>query len=390
MLSRFGVARGSGVVVSLLLVVVWLVAARPASASAWTVQLAPAPAGSTSADLDTVSCTAENACMAIGAFGSYGDEAGGLFADRWNGQNWSIEPIPSPLESTLRDVSCTSASACTAVGYYPGSGPDSEAPLVERWNGTSWSRQRFRVRRGFGALDSVSCVSPRVCVAVGETDNQSLAARWNGSRWSIQPTPNGGNLQGVSCPSVSVCAAVGSHPPFNRVFAERWSRRAWKLEPTEKPNHGLGPSGLSAVSCVSSFACVAVGTSSIGCSECNDNAVGERWSAAGWSLVDPRKPVDGGFVDVSCTSTTACIAVGDQSGSLLAERLNDARWTVQPIPDLAPLINQSGVIDQGGSFEGVSCTSKSFCIAFGYATVDDTRPPADLGETSIAIVARYS
>ena len=63
----------------------------------------PNPALNTA--LNAVSCTAANACTAVGGQG---------IALAWNGSVWSSQQTPTA--SVLRGVSCTSATVCTAVG----------------------------------------------------------------------------------------------------------------------------------------------------------------------------------------------------------------------------------------------------------------------------------
>jgi hypothetical protein len=71
----------------------------------------------------------------------------------------------------------------------------------------------------------------------------------------------------------------------------------------------------------------------------------------------------------------------------LAERLTGAGLTAQPIPDLAPLIDAGGALKYyNASLNGVSCPSKSFCVAVGVADVNT----ADSSGDEIPIAARYS
>ena len=82
--------------------------------------------------------------------------------------------------------------------------------------------------------------------------------------------------------------------------------------------------------------------------------------AANWSVVP--SPDNGVLNSVSCTSWSACTAVGftgtstEGPGSVLAERWNGARWSVQTLS--APLGGQS-------EFMNVSCGSRRFCVADG-------------------------
>lgn len=62
---------------------------------------------------------------------------------------------------------------------------------------------------------------------------------------------------------------------------------------------------------------------------------------------------------MSCTSASACTAVGDYSNSAtrvtLAERWNGTTWSIQHTPNPP----------QGGILNGVSCPSASACTAVG-------------------------
>jgi hypothetical protein len=120
---------------------------------------------------------------------------GPSLAERWNGSHWVVEPTPdlSPAYPNLNAVSCTAPDACTAVGNQQRGGAP-QAPLAERWDGTRWSVQPFPGPSG-GSLNAVSCVSNHLCMAVGLRPKTSsgfgtLAERWDGSVWSVQPTPN--------------------------------------------------------------------------------------------------------------------------------------------------------------------------------------------------------
>jgi hypothetical protein len=67
----------------------------------------------------------------------------------------------------------------------------------------------------------------------------------------------------------------------------------------------------------------------------------------------------------SCTSSTACTAVGDSSEVALAERYNGKTWTIQSIP------NPSNVFP-GVTLSGVSCSSPTSCEAVGNYFISDS------------------
>jgi hypothetical protein len=171
---------------------------------AWTTQSMPATTGD--GDLLNISCTAANACTAVGSQGA------ATLAERWNGTNWKVQSTPTPAgahQSQLSGVKCTSSTVCLAVGY-------SSATLAERWNGTSWKVVTTpSVPGGFGVLAAVSCTSASACTAVGNSNGGpylSLAEAWNGKTWTVQstPDPNADNdLLGVACTTSTVCTAVG-------------------------------------------------------------------------------------------------------------------------------------------------------------------------------------
>jgi hypothetical protein len=164
--------------------------------------------------LSGVSCTARNACIAVGSYVSRSGN-GSTLAEVWNGRSWSIQPTPNQPGSNgsaLRGVSCTSASACTAVGA------TGVFTLAERWDGTSWTIQPTP-----GALTliprlsaGVSCTSARGCTAVWSTRSRTTAANWYGNSWVLQRTasPAGAfrhTLGSVSCVPSGGCTAVGAY-----------------------------------------------------------------------------------------------------------------------------------------------------------------------------------
>ena len=87
-------------------------------------------------------------------------------------------------------------------------------------------------------------------------------------------------------------------------------------------------------------------------------------AAAGWSIQATPNPVGGSNSILnggSCTSASACTAVGDYNsgttGVTLAERWNGSTWSIQttPNPTGAPV----------SLLNGVSCASATACTAAG-------------------------
>jgi hypothetical protein len=312
-------------------------------------------------------------------------------------------PTPNPTGATLsylNGVSCTSASACIAVGNST-TGTTDEV-LAERWNGKVWAITPAPSPSGatLSNLNGVSCTSASACTAVGYyasgSSNLPLAERWNGTTWAIQKmrNPSGAtlsNLNGVSCTSASACTAVGSTNVGSAnvstyTLAEHWNGEVWAIQ--KAPTFSADEIGyLDGVSCTSASACTAVGSYGDGT---NNAGLAERWNGKVWA-VQPTVGPNGNAVlqAVSCTSASVCTAVGSyflQSDAFgaLAERWNGTTWTSQsmPVPSQAENVSVSGV----------SCTSASSCTAIGSAvatlaerwngttwTIQTTRNPGNDG-----------
>ena len=248
--------------------------------------------------------------------------------------------VPGTTDAGLSGVSCTSSGACTAVGFFTNHGGTNVA-LAERWNGVRWVIQNALKVPGDSHFEGVSCASSRACTAVGDSavprldggpsPPQQLTERWNGVRWAIQQTPlvaENTDLTGVSCPSRRVCTAVGiwsslEGPP--ELFAERWNGVSWAIQRTPPPADAAGIN-ISGVSCASSDACTAVGQQ-VG----PGGLFADRWNGASWAIQSPPNPAgtsnsDNTLWGVSCTSRSACTAVG--SGAY-AEQWNGVSWTIQ-------------------------------------------------------------
>lgn len=237
---------------------------------------------------------------------------------------------------------------------------------------------------GINELSAVSCTSGRACTAVGShaasmsSSTFTLAERWNGTRWRIQPTilPQGAQssgFHGVSCASATACTAVGS--AFDQAasrsvnLAEAWNGTRWRVQAIPTPQGSTGGS-LLGVSCTSRSACTAVGF--------YDNATGrvlavaERWNGARWAIQPAPRPagaVTAEFTGVSCATAHACTAVGYYTGTVgarpLAEAWNGTGWHMQavPLPHGSP----------GGILAAVSCTLPGACTATG-ANFGTVRP----------------
>jgi hypothetical protein len=126
----------------------------------WTVLKTVPPAVSLrDGDLSSVSCPSKSDCEAVGSYQV--ENPVKSMAERWNGSTWSLQRFVNPTTfSNINAVSCSAADACTAVGQHDGN----HGPLVERWAGTDWTVEPTSDLGGaeYTALNKVDCQSPVV------------------------------------------------------------------------------------------------------------------------------------------------------------------------------------------------------------------------------------
>jgi len=204
-------------------------------------------------------------------------------------------------------------------------------------------------------LRGVSCVSESKCIAVGDANFDGLALDFNGSEWVDMESSAPGPLEAVSCTSSTACTAVGYYATEGgktHTLVERWDGSEWKAQESPDPAGALS-SEFSGVSCTSSTACTAVG--SYEDSKNVRRTLASHWNGSEWEVKSSPSPgADDNFLnDVSCVSASACTAVGRHFANSLAIAWNGSEWKTQTMA--------SG----GTGLDGVSCTSASACTTVG-------------------------
>jgi hypothetical protein len=258
---------------------------------------------------------------------------GGLAVAASASPSWSFVSSPNPAgsqESSLNGVVCLATNDCMAVGESL-SGVNSKTgrsqTLIEHWDGRRWSILRSRSPGIDSLLSAVSCTAARFCVAVGsrqdsQVPGRALVEQWNGTKWSMVPSginvPFTAVLRGVSCRTSTDCIAVGYFYEFEggpHTLVDHWDGRHWSMvpSPTPRPNHG---SALLGVSCTTATACVAVGYT-------NAVPLVEQWNGRAWLVVPsvhpPRHQAGSVLASVKCTSNTSCVAVGHNGGLIFPQ-----------------------------------------------------------------------
>jgi hypothetical protein len=279
--------------------------------STWALQSVP-NAKSASTYLYGVSCPSATACFAGGQTSTEHS-----IVERWRAGKWAIVPTPNPPNQSaeLVAISCSSAKSCIAVGNR-GLFTGSDTPFSLYWNGTTWTAPvtpapSLATQSG---LSGVSCTSASSCVAVGDysistTFTGTFGETWNGTKWTVKATPaptgsSGSSLAAVYCSSGTACTAVGtfnSSTVFQEGYAIRLKAGKWAVQSTSSPSD----STLDGASCSTASSCEAVGNSSSG-------VLAEQWNALAWTVQPTPSPSGPNplLTAVSCQSTSACLAVG--------------------------------------------------------------------------------
>ncbi len=245
---------------------------------AWANVTVALPTGDTGGTLSSVSCVASGVCQTLGT--AFDGTNNVVFGNQWNGTALSLTSAATPTASgstpapSASGMSCVSPTWCIAAGVND-TQVTSSAPFSELWNGTSWSLLTTpAASTGLGsALHAVSCAGQNFCEAVGQINgtgplNQTFIETWNGSSWAITPSPNTSTsesqqLNGVSCFSATTCSAVGqadaASGPSPATLALSWNGSSWSIV-ANTPNSGPTQTVADGVSCVTNWACVAVGS----------------------------------------------------------------------------------------------------------------------------------
>jgi hypothetical protein len=339
--------------------------AAPAANGGWSVQSVPVPQAKFSL-FNSVSCAKPGTCAAVGVVRRPGGNARVLIETSMNGA-WSDSHAPQPGNggtAVLRSVSCPEAGLCVAVGHVAAVSGGGVSPVAEIWNGTSW-RMGGAVG-GNAVLNSVSCSSAKQCLAVGTTIQpvtvngmqttitHPLVERWDGSGWSVvaaAPLTTRGQFSSVSCPDRNFCIMIGTarlNGSNTTPVAERWNGIGVRL----MPQLGLAPNQTS-ISCATVAWCMTAGTSADGA----HTAVAERWNGHSWKTFALGRA--GVLHGVSCTSNTACTAVGTAGRHSFAASWNGASWHLTALPSARRWT--------GSAVTSVDCTG-GHCVAAGSAT----------------------
>ena len=260
-------------------------------------------------------------------------------------------PLSTVLAATgntgaMSSVSCPTPTLCVAV--------EAAGHVATSTNPTGGAAAWDVAAISDNQLNAVSCASPSLCVAFDIEGNALISTNPTGgaSAWESVSADGGSFVRAVSCPSTSLCVAVDSSGNVAYSTSPANTSSAWTVENVQ-PN-----GGLDAVSCSSESLCVTADDGSVVTST---NPDGGAWGA-------PEK-IDGFlFISaMSCPSDTLCVA-GDSNGRVFSSSDPGGGAWSQPV--------QIDTDANGGRIiRGISCAPGSTtCVG-----VDVTNAQADRG-----------
>src|SRR5215469_5735663 len=140
----------------------------------------------------------------------------------------------------------------------------------------------------------------------------------------------------MAAPALALAAALTTPAFLGAAAVGASTGPSWSIQQTPNPK-GTRFSQLNGVSCSSATACTAVGFAEFGNPS---KTLAERWNGSTWAIQSTPNPAGSPSNDlwaVSCSSASACTAVGGYENSSfalvpLAERWNGSTWMAQSIP----------------------------------------------------------
>jgi hypothetical protein len=407
-------------VLAMGLVAVPAIPVSPASAATgWTSHLC-GPSGSTCSfpqtlgsqvTLNAVSCPTTGFCVAVGDYvdsGAAGQPP--CPASTYSGGQPGVGDITCslPLVETLSN----GVWKASTLPYPESSNYSSGIGLEQAWGYLT------------GSLTGVSCTSSTFCVAIGDetplispngVDRYAFTEVLSGGVWTSAKKPfpypdcensanpycdgTGGTVvttNAIACSTTTSCVAVGDdelRPTTSTAAKIDYQGVAYSISPSPKSGAWTGTGSvvtappqyevtLSGVSCPSSTACVAVGSTTVqkGSGSTltyitrplaeNLSSSGSTWAGTSISPADPPVASAASLSGVSCQSTTSCEAVGNYTGAAssgsrtgaLVESLSGTTWT--PTTDLETHADGAS----GATLAGISCPAATACSAVGQYT----------------------
>jgi hypothetical protein len=291
-------------------------------------------------DLFAISCPTPTLCVAVDKDGNVVTSANPTAGPA----SWSVTPVSS---GALRTVACVSPSLCVAGGdkAYVSTNPTGGA--------TAWSGGHGDAVYGLASdLVTVACASPALCVG-GDADGFVVTSTdaatgndWTGAQIDGTPT-----VFGVSCPRRTLCFADDDS---GNVLISRNPAHAWRAVDVGATQNSAQ---LYGITCPTASLCVAPadfapfgtsGSGGYGLVSTNPTGPAKSWKA--FDFLDGVDRVVHGFFAAGCTTASLCAVMQDDG--LLSVSTHPTKPKSWPTPGA-----------RKGQRVGVFCPARGRCVA---------------------------
>ena len=302
------------------------------------------------------------------------------------GTTWSQAAAPGNL-SRLTSLACTSTaspamSKCIGVGYGLAGGVVTARVIAGSSPAAMASNPNDLLPAGITALSQVVCPpsgpsdTHGTCVAIGSTPSGAviLAGTITAATdtWQAEPLGTGvtvGTLTQVSCASTTACVAVGT--TGGAAVAVSGSAAAGSTWVAGTPPTGVALTSLSRVVCPAANACMALGTGTVGAGPAGPlvlsgvPTVPASGLAGGVTWTDDAIPATDTLTSLSqvvCPSATRCLVTGSGTvqGTVAASIMTGPAAGGALIDDAVPHSPTIPLV-----LNQLTCPSASVCVADG-------------------------
>jgi hypothetical protein len=279
----------------------------------WKAQRVP---GAATAQLSGVSCPTVKKCMAVGTNGPSAPGSGVVLTTSDAGKTWTPAPSP-PGALTVNGVVCTSASYCIVI---VSTGTLMWSATTTTF-GQAW-QQAGNIPSPFLGGDNLSCTFTGVCLVAGYVPTGSGQGQGavaissdGGHTWALASVPTGtGLLQSAACVSTSVCLAAGTAttsvgtavPAHGELLRSIDGGHTWAPSASGPPP----VDDVYDVACPSAKVCAMVGTRWVGSPAVASGAVAQSGDGGQTFRSSPAAYVPLSLTALSCPTAAACVAVG--------------------------------------------------------------------------------
>ena len=256
-----------------------------------------APADIGTAAPAAVSCPSVGFCLAVNYIVNDVESYTVGAATYRNGRWTSTPPVPTDPADLPASVSCVSATFCVAVGWASVAG----GGRVWIFDGSTWSHN---IDTSSISNYGVSCVSPTLCLVLGNTFSGGIVRRYNGT--TLVPTS-----ADITDPTLVSCARGPFCLIASAVQTQAGDGTTW--QPAVSSGSSNSYNGMHALSCAGASFCAGVfynldETSSVG-----------FYDGTGWVPLADRA-LSGRLHAISCPTARFCAAISDDGFVSLGTR----------------------------------------------------------------------